>query len=280
MVQSYSWAYNVTRTDTGGPVGGSLVEVWGDSNKMNFVQSCYTDSNGNAFFNLLPGTYYVLVLLDGFAFVGNQLQQVIVDQDHLTNSGRIEPLQQYIGDAYVTVADADSRFLNHPLATGWSSLTSDQKYWYILEATRHIDKLPLKGDRYYWWDPVKQRNEFPRIIDGVAHDWSIPTATIHVPQRVIDACFEEALTLFRLYTSSEFQERLDIQQQGVTSNKQGDVSENYKPDAGRRFKGLFSLEAFNLMKGYIAGSVESRYQRSIIIVDGTSSSNEMPPNSR
>ena len=191
--------------------------------------------------------------------------------------------------SYVETTEiADAYLLNNPRASNlgpdgsisWVALTAAQKAWYLQEATKKLDRLPLKGDRYYWWDPVLQKLEFPRIIDGVAHDWSIPTATIHVPQRVINACLEEALALLEHYSDTDDVDRLKAQRAGVTHAGLGSISETWKDDAGIRYKGLLSRDAYEFIVGYISGSVEARFGRSIIVVDGTSSMNELPENSR
>ena len=134
--------------------------------------------------------------------------------------------------------------------------------WYLKRATKAIDAMPLAGLTYYIYnrnttiDTDEQSLAFPRVICGKIHEWDDDTGLPIVPQNVKDACCEEALALYELYTSSGDSNRLKLQTQGVASFSLGDLSETFVPAAATKKKGMRSQEAYDLMKGYLAGSVE------------------------
>lgn len=156
---------------------------------------------------------------------------------------------------------AELYFSGDPRATAFLALDSGMD-WYLRRATRAIDAMPLAGMTYYIYnrnttiDTDEQSLAFPRVICGKIHEWDDDTGLPIVPQNVKDACCEEALALYKLYTSSGDSNRLKLQTQGVASFSLGDLSETFVPAAATKKKGMRSQEAYDLMKGYLAGSVE------------------------
>jgi hypothetical protein len=134
--------------------------------------------------------------------------------------------------------------------------------WYLQRATKAIDAMPLAGLTYYIYnrnttiDSDEQSLAFPRVIDGKIHDWNEDTILPIVPQNVKDACCEEALALYLFYADDDAQERYDRQEQGVSSASNPAGSESYQVGTVRKRKGLHSVAAYDLMKCYLAGSVE------------------------
>lgn len=157
-------------------------------------------------------------------------------------------------------------------AIALKALAAASQEWYCREATRIIDNLPLKGVTYYEFttsltpESGQQNRQFPRVIDGIAFGWVPSTSLPEVPQEVIDACCEEAIALYEIYNSSDKTTRLSLQRQGVISASYSGTSETYAQNpsgsisgAGNRYKGLMSKEAYDLLKGYIAGAIEATF---------------------
>jgi hypothetical protein len=143
-------------------------------------------------------------------------------------------------------------------AVALKALAATSQEWYCQEATRHIDALPLRGQRYE--DPyiengvqkdvnsdgLTQTLEFPRIIDGVVVEWDHGTHKPIVPDTIKKACLEEAIAILSSGTSS----RRTLQEQGVVSfSIGGKLSEAFKPGAGN--EGLLSATAKRYMRRYV-----------------------------
>jgi len=150
-------------------------------------------------------------------------------------------------------------------AIAWLALGDDAKIWYIKAAAKAINRLPLKGYRYWQDGNVLQVMEFPRVIDGVAYGWDTLTAAAVVPDEVRYAEAEEALAIYSINVTADKKERLALQRQGVISASYSGTSEQYAQNpsgaisgAGSRYKGLMSFEAYELMKGFIGGATTSR----------------------
>jgi hypothetical protein len=163
-----------------------------------------------------------------------------------------------IEGSYVQVADADEYFATRTPSSEWDALEDSEKAVALQTATKHIDRMPLRGTRYeaeyiedgeqtdYDDDGLIQTLEFPRVIDGITCDWDYGTELPIVPQRVKDACCEEALAIVKWGNSS----RLALRQQGVTQMQLGagsGLSESYSG----RGRGLLSSEAIEIMRRYV-----------------------------
>lgn len=137
--------------------------------------------------------------------------------------------------------------------------------WYLQRATKAIDAMPLAGLTYYIYnrnttiDSDEQALAFPRVIDGKVHDWNEDTILPIVPQNVKDACCEEALALYLFYADDDAQERYDRQAQGVSSASNPAGSESYQAGTIAKRRGLHSVAAYDLMEGYLAGSIELNF---------------------
>lgn len=137
--------------------------------------------------------------------------------------------------------------------------------WYCQEATRHIDAMPLRGQRYepeYFEngsqvdtneDGLVQVLAFPRIIDGVVQEWDNATSLPIVPAQVKLACLEEAIAILAAGTGTD---RQALQDQGVASYQiPGIISETFRPGVTNARYGLRSPDAYRLLSRYIARSV-------------------------
>ena len=154
--------------------------------------------------------------------------------------------------AYIDVAGADAYFANRLHADAWTSATAGDKEKALKQATKVIDRQPLKGRPVDLSQPLA----FPRCylapdappsqyrFDLLAGWW----CETELPEAVVDACCEEALALLERGNS----QRRKLQQEGVQSASIGSLSETYAPGSGR---GLLSQEARELLRPYLAGAV-------------------------
>lgn len=153
--------------------------------------------------------------------------------------------------SYVDAAEAETYFENNPRAITF--LDSEYLEWYLQEATRHIDQLRLRGDKY---DSTQDR-AFPRVIDGIIVGDSDQNAV--VPDDVLRACMEEAIALYA-EQSAGGTSRASLQEAGVASYQiPGIISETFRPGAGSASQmGLKSSSSYRLLSKYIARSVPIR----------------------
>ena len=170
-----------------------------------------------------------------------------------------------VSDSYITtIEDLETRLASDPRAAAIALLAADSttQTWYLQRATKIIDNMPLKGSAYNYIDKSSPGSDeqalmFPRVINGYAYDWDDETSTAIVPEDVKKACVEEAIALYDFYVSSPGdQKRRKLQDHGVKSFSVGKLSESYGDvKVSARWKGMHSQEAYDLMRGYIAGAV-------------------------
>lgn len=152
-------------------------------------------------------------------------------------------------------------------AIALKAATASVQAWYCQEASRNIDALPLRGERYenkYIENAVQvdenedgliQVLEFPRYINGVVCDWDYVTELPIIPSIVKQACVEEAIALYEHYSSTDRQERAAMQEQGVKAySLGGGYSETFGPSITSRY-GLVGKRTYDLMARYIMRSV-------------------------
>lgn len=137
----------------------------------------------------------------------------------------------------------------------------------LITATRNIDALRLRGRKYL----ATQTLEFPRVI------WNMGQAGIYseeheryseltktagyygdgnVPQRVIDACCEEALEMLG---SGDTHSRQALMRAGVLEVNFSMFSEKYSPSAITQSRsGVNSTIAMALLRPYVAANARVR----------------------
>jgi hypothetical protein len=163
--------------------------------------------------------------------------------------------------SYLTVHAADIWITTHCLnADSWNSATDAQKQIALNQASDHIDALPLKGLRYF--PMANQTREFPRFDPGLyqANTDALYLSAYNpsvVPQEVKDACVLEALAILDRLGDADLPLRDKLQDTGVASVGFGGRSESYVPGAKDLYHGLLSKRAYNLLKYWIAISMES-----------------------
>jgi hypothetical protein len=171
-----------------------------------------------------------------------------------------------VTDSYITTLElALAYFSGDPRAAAFIA-TPATMAWYLKKATKIIDNLPLKGSTYYYFANSilvvgqQQERQFPRHIDGMCYGLSITTFFPEVPKDILDACCEEALALYLFHADTDRSERKTMKEDGVKSySLGGDYSESLDKSNADRHKGLLSSEAYDLLKGYIAGAIEATF---------------------
>jgi hypothetical protein len=146
-------------------------------------------------------------------------------------------------NSYVDLETADGYFDVRLHSGLWNDADEADQKQALVTATRAIDRLLLVGRKADGEQPLA----FPRNGDS------------DVPQAVIDATCEEALA--RLDPDYAF--RVQLRTYGITSTSAGNVREGFANRAapsGSPIKPntLWSIEARELLRPYIAGSVAIR----------------------
>jgi hypothetical protein len=134
--------------------------------------------------------------------------------------------------SYCTIEYANEYFENRLHAESWGQADDETKEKALRQATRSIDRMPLRGRKTDLHQPLA----FPRYPDT------------EIPEAVKEACCEEALALLESGNS----QRRKLQQEGVQSFTLGNMSETYIAGAG---KGLLSQEAKELLRPWLIGAV-------------------------
>lgn len=135
--------------------------------------------------------------------------------------------------SYCTTEYADEYFAGRLHSGAWYEAAEADKEKAIQQATRAIDRQPLKG----WKADPEQELQFPR--------WPLD----EVPESVKIACCEEALALLERGNS----QRRRLQQEGVESFSVGGLTETFVASA--RGGGLISQEAKELLRPWLLGAV-------------------------
>ena len=163
-----------------------------------------------------------------------------------------------------TDADLEAMIGSDPraAAVALKAAAAATQAWYCQEATRHIDAMPLRGQRYepeYFEngaqvdtneDGLTQTLAFPRIIDGVVQEWDNATSLPIVPAQVKLACLEEAIAIYGAGAGG-IQE---IAAQGIQSfSVGGKLSYTFAPGAGSQ--GLQSSKAAQYLRRYLGGKI-------------------------
>lgn len=160
---------------------------------------------------------------------------------------------------YVTVEEATTYFATRLYSSTWTSASAGDKTAALTMATNAIDRMRFRGIK----KTNTQPNAFPRCYWSQSRDKELIDLVINVPaffgegwfcdvttpQRVKDACCEEALALLADGNSK----RRKLQQSGVKSFSISKLSETYIDNA--HSNGLLSVDAKTLLQDYIAGAV-------------------------
>ena len=135
-------------------------------------------------------------------------------------------------NSYIDVAGANEYFGRRLHAEVWEQADESTKEKALRQATRSIDRMPLRGRKTDLHQPLA----FPRYPDT------------EIPEAVKEACCEEALAILESGNS----QRRKLQREGVQSFTLGNMSETYIAGAG---KGLLSQEAKELLRPWLISAV-------------------------
>ena len=135
-------------------------------------------------------------------------------------------------NSYIDTEEASTYFNGRLHAESWGQADDSTKEKALKQATREIDRQPLKGRK----TETSQTLAFPRYPDS------------EVPVAVKDACCEEVLAILESGNS----QRRKLQKEGVQSFSLGNMSETFAAGAG---KGLLSQEAKELLRPWLIWAV-------------------------
>jgi len=176
---------------------------------------------------------------------------VLIDPDDPSSFilGPVYTVTTPTASSYLDAASADTLAASRPTNTAWAAASSVEKLAALEEATRRIDSMILRGQKY----DSDQALEFPRIIDGVVVGDEDQAAV--VPDLVKRACLEEAIAIIDRTSSTDKTERRSLQEQGVRSySLGGGYSETFSLSADRN-GGLESRVAARYMRRYTGAGV-------------------------
>ena len=128
---------------------------------------------------------------------------------------------------YGSLADADIYFATYDLTETWDDYTDADKTKALNEATRQIDRLKFRGEKYQW-SPT-QTLQFPRMVYAncktIYLDEDPSTGDVVVPEKIEHATYIQAKYL--LDTIKGDDDTGDAHKAGITSVSIGSTSESY-----------------------------------------------------
>jgi hypothetical protein len=175
-------------------------------------------------------------------------------------------------NSYVTLEEAYDYAAGSMRSSSWESATERERSRALIQATRTIDSLLLRGVRAEEITLVSQSLEFPRaylVTDAPYIATTLERAEFQkygpdqqfvvedaVPDRVKRATVEEALARLAAGGTSGV-DRAALQAAGVSSISIGSVSESYTGlgSGGGAAAGLVSSDSARIMRPYLVGSV-------------------------
>ena len=140
---------------------------------------------------------------------------------------------------YATIEEVDSYVVTYygssdTVRTNWEALLTADKQVMLNKAERAIDLLPFHGE------PCQADKAFPRNPNAAASTTKVKEATIELA--------------LRINSSSEAQERYDLQAQGVKSFKIGDLSETFGDSMALGGIDKFAYDVvYPLLKDWLGG---------------------------
>lgn len=170
-------------------------------------------------------------------------------------------------NAYVSLVEATAYFNDRLYADAWTAATADDQAKALIMATKHIDRLTLKGRKKQFSLQVLQ---FPRCYPGdlislVEYVGNLPepmadgwVCDIDIPQVVKNACCEQALFLLGLTDYERHRNKQHVL--GIVGGSVGTANEyagQAQAQTNRRVT-ILCPEARELLRPYISRSVMIR----------------------
>lgn len=156
---------------------------------------------------------------------------------------------------YGTLSDADTFFENDLTGT-WDNYTDAQKTKALNEATRIINQLHYRGEKYDY--TPDQNDQFPRIEQTPTRtyyfDDDFDNGGVKVPTDVERAAYMQAKYLLDSIVGNLHGVAEKVRA-GITSISTGGTSESYDKSASAvDVKTGLHRDAFNLLKKYMIGA--------------------------
>jgi hypothetical protein len=234
---------------TGASVTITIIKLSDESVVVNAAACDEVGATGFFKYTYTPDTdseEYLWTMTDGTDEVAGSF--VVGPSPWESSSSGTTTNNSYIGSS----ADLETMIGDDPrsAAIALKAASEASQAWYCQEATRRIDSMVLRGNKY---DP-DQALEFPRIIDGVVVGDEDQAAV--VPDLVKRACLEEAIAIIDRTSSTDKTERRSLQEQGVRSfSLGGGYSETFDASSVGRGDGLESRAAVRYMRRYTGAAV-------------------------
>lgn len=174
------------------------------------------------------------------------------------------PEDHAITDSYILTNEiGQAYFANDPRASAiaFLALTNDQQGWFFKAATKAIDRINWQGLKLL----NTQARQFPRKfyfspdeifpwgwVNVLVDPYGYGYVSADMPQYVLDACCEEALTLYDEATDMDLNLRRKLQNSGVSGVGFRGRNESYVAGGRNMNKtGLRSYEADKLLIDYL-----------------------------
>lgn len=169
-------------------------------------------------------------------------------------------------NSYISIVDATTYVTTNYISTdskrlGWLALTDADKEIFLKKATKKIDRQKIRGIKAVY----QQTLEFPRAIESDFYraeyyqnititNYSGYMVETEVAQIVKEAEVEEALAM--MIDAGMSNKRAELQAQGVKSFSLGNLSETYAVSSSSSETKLLSVEANDLLRYYLLGTVQ------------------------
>ena len=146
-------------------------------------------------------------------------------------------------NSYCDLEFANEYFGGKLYSEKWDEANETTREKALKEACKRVDRIRFNGKKLKDEQPL----QFPRVLGRVV-GLSLQVS-VGIPEEIKQAQCEEALALLERGNSP----RTKAQEQGVVSLRIGEMAEEY--DRKVRPSRLHSIEAWELLKGYVVGSV-------------------------
>jgi len=120
-------------------------------------------------------------------------------------------------------------YFSSDLTGTYANYSSTQKTNALIEATRLIDRLPFRGEKYQL--APTQELQFPRIVRAthlLYLDYDLTLGTVIVPPDVIQSAYMQAKFLLDMHIGKDSKGKALLS--GLTSLSVGGTSESYSTD--------------------------------------------------
>lgn len=161
---------------------------------------------------------------------------------------------------YATISEADTYFAGRLHTQPWDSADTATRNKALIQATRAIDDLRFIGVRHSVWLAQEAEAEADEILSAVAdQELEFPRGSDEeVPEDIVIACCEEALSLLDGKDAEQELEDLSVVSQGYSS-----VRSTYDRTFSQEHlnAGIVSSRAWKKLKPYLQEGRDFRISR-------------------